>query len=324
MDEIFQQFDGSIFLPEIELFLDSTKRKPFGYISHAHGDHIARHKKIICTPGTARILDVRLKKPDSISIPFFRKKKINSSTITLLPAGHILGSAQLFYESAEGSLLYSGDFRCKPSRTAESLTYQSSDVLIMETTFGSSLFRFPPRKEMEEKLLFLVREKLNSGITPVVFAYPLGKAQEVLHLLSHAKLPVAVDYTIIRYVHVYERLGVKFGKYEKFRRSEFKDKVLLLPALFRKNRYMDSISDKFTIFLSGWGMDPAAVKRFGVDVVLPYSDHADFDELLTYVDRVNPKRIYCTHGISDFVSILKEKGYQTKLLSEPNQQNLFY
>jgi len=324
MDEIFQQFDRSIFLPGIELFLDATKRKPFGYISHAHGDHIARHKKIICTPETARILDVRLKKPDTISIPFFRKKKFSSSSITLLPAGHILGSAQLYYESAEGTLIYSGDFRSRPSRTAESISYQSCDVLIMETTFGSSLFHFPPRKEVEEKLLALIRQKLNSGVTPVVFAYPLGKAQEALHLLSHANLPVAVDYSILRYVYVYERLGIKFGKYEKFRRSEFRDKVLLLPALFRKNRYMDTIPDKFTIFLSGWGMDPAAVKRFGVDVVLPYSDHADFDELITYVDRVNPARIYCTHGISDFVAVLKEKGYQTKLLSQPDQHNLFY
>jgi Cft2 family RNA processing exonuclease len=324
MDEIFQSKNDSIYLPATDLFLDARKKQGFGYISHAHGDHIASHNKILCTPETARILSLRLKKPEFLTLPYFRKTKINGKSITLLPAGHILGSSQIFYETEEGSLLYTGDFRTKPSRTAESLTYQSCDVLIMETTFGSSRFRFPPRKEIEEELLSLVRKKLSRGTTPVIFVYPLGKAQEALHLLCHANLPVAVDYSILRYVYVYEKLGVKFGKYERFKHSDYRDKVILLPIMARKNKFLERIVDKHTVFLSGWGMDASASKRFGVDNVLPYSDHADFDELLSFVDRVHPERVYCTHGIDAFVAILKEKGYWSKPLTEPDQHNLFY
>lgn len=324
MDEIFQSNNDLIYLPGADLFLDAKKKQSSGYISHAHGDHIARHTKILCTPETARILSLRLKKPEITTLPFFRKTKINGTSITLLPAGHILGSAQIYYETDEGSLIYTGDFRTKPSRTAESLTYQSCDVLVMETTFGSPRFRFPPRKEVEEELLSLIRQKLSRGTTPVIFVYLLGKAQEALHLLCHANLPVAVDSSILRYVTVYEKLGIKFGNYERFKRSDYRDKVLLLPIMARKNKYLDHIIDKYTIFLSGWGMDDNASKRFGVDIVLPYSDHADYDELLNFVDRVHPSRVYCTHGINDFAAILKEKGYWSKPLNESDQHNLFY
>ena len=323
MKEIFQLQEDSIYLPQAQLYIDSKRKKPFGFVSHAHGDHIARHNKILCTPGTARMLSLRLKNPDFITLPFFRQRKINDISITLLPAGHILGSAQIYCKSAEGSLLYTGDFRIKASRTAESFSFQSSDVLIMETTFGNPKYIFPPRKEVEENLLTLVRQKVNSGFIPIVFAYPLGKAQEVLHLLSHANLPVAVDSSIIRYVRIYEQLGIKFGKYEKFRRSEYRDKVLLLPVMFRNNSYMDSIKDKYTIYLSGWGMDAYAPHHFGVNTVLPYSDHADFEELLTLVERVSPEITFCTHGFDGFVEVLRERGYKTQLLNNPSQFSLF-
>ena len=323
MEDFFLLRNGSIFLPQIQLYLDARKKQSFGFISHAHGDHIAHHKKILCTPETARILSLRLKSPDCMTLPFFRKKRINDASITFLPAGHILGSAQIYFESTEGSLLYTGDFRTKASRTAESIVYQSCDVLIMETTFGNPKYIFPPRKEVEEKLLAITRKKLNEGITPVIYAYPLGKSQEVLHLLSHAKLPVAVDYSILRYVYIYEQLGIKFGNYEKFKRSDYHDKVLLLPASFCKNKYINNMTDIYTIYLSGWGMDTYAPYHFNVDTVLPYSDHADYEELLTFVDRLHPKKVYCTHGFDGFVTELRERGYQTKLLDEPDQYGLF-
>jgi Cft2 family RNA processing exonuclease len=324
MDEIFQSRNDSLYLPDVNLFLDSKQKQSFGYISHAHSDHIARHTKILCTPETSRILSLRLKKPDYVRIPFFRKTKINGQSITLLPAGHILGSAQIYYETEEGSLLYTGDFRTKPSRTAESLTYQSCDVLVMETTFGSPRFRFPPRKEVEEELLFLIRKKLSKGMTPVIFVYPLGKGQEALHLLCHANIPVAVESSILNFATVYEQLGIKFGKFEKFKPGDCRDKVVLLPIMARKNKYLEQIVDKYTIFLSGWGKDLNSAVKFGVDTVLPYSDHADFDELLTFVDKVHPSRVYCTHGINDFAAILREKGYWSKPLTESDQHNLFY
>jgi len=324
MEELFQLNKNSIYLPQPDLFVDAKKRQTAGYISHAHGDHIARHNKIICTPETARILSLRMKKPIFDTIPFFRKKKIGDASITLFPAGHILGSAQLYYESGGTSLLYTGDFRTGPSRTAESFIYHSCDILIMETTFGNPKYVFPPRKKTETELLALIREKLKKGITPVVFVYPLGKAQEVLHLLSHAKIPVAVHPAILRYVAVYEKLGVKFGDFTGLKKNRDLGQVLLMPTMFRKSKYLDSIENKFTMYLSGWAMDAYAPHHFGVDQVIPYSDHADFQELLNFVDHVHPQIVYCTHGFSGFTGILRDRGFDARSLNGSEQMGLFH
>ncbi len=323
MNSLFQIEDKALFLPGACLYLDDRKKRSFGYISHAHGDHIARHDKIICTPSTAAILKLRLKNPNCWTLPFFEKTRINDSTITLFPAGHILGSAQIYFETAEGSLLYTGDFRTRPSRTAESFYYQHCNILIMETTFGRPHYRFQSRETVEEELLNNLKSKLDSGITPVVFVYPLGKGQEALHLLSHSGLPLAVDYSIIRYANIYQKFGVEFGPFEKFRRSDYKGRILLLPTMLRRNTFIADLKNKYTLFLSGWGIDDSARYRMGVDQVMTYSDHADYDELISFVEQVKPDKVYCTHGFDDFPVLLRQLGYDAELLFRPDQTALF-
>jgi Cft2 family RNA processing exonuclease len=320
---IFKIDGKSIFIPAAQLHLDASSKKSFGFISHAHSDHIAKHQKILCTDKTAQLLDLRLKKPNCLTLPFYESRKIDAVEITLLPAGHILGSAQVLIKTTHGSLLYTGDLRTKASRTVEKYDSQKCDTLIMESTFGLPHYCFPPRKELEEILVATVREKLNLGITPIVFAYSLGKGQEVLHLLGNSGLPVAVDYTILRYAKIYEKFDIDFGSYQLFKRSQFRDRVLLLPTSYCRNRYVESIEKKYTIYLSGWGMDDSAPYRLGVDEVLPYSDHADFNELIEYVSQVKPDEVFCTHGFDQFVTVLRNNGFNAKPLFEPQQMELF-
>ena len=152
MSKLFTLEDGIISIPRIGLFLDSKKRKEFGYISHGHSDHIARHQKVLCTDKTAQLLKYKLKNTNYYTLPFYESTNFHDLTITLFPAGHILGSSQIFIESSEGSLLYTGDFRIKESRINEKFVFQKCDTLIMETTFGMPHYCFPPREEVEEEL----------------------------------------------------------------------------------------------------------------------------------------------------------------------------
>jgi len=309
-------YDKNIYLPGLDLWLDSDRVKPFGYISHAHGDHIARHKKIICSKPTGDIIRRRLKNPPFTAYDYEESFIINDYRITLYPAGHILGSAQIKIEKDGKSLLYTGDFRLKGALTAEPYQSVKADILIMETTFGKSRYKIPPREESEEKLIELCRKQLKEGITPVIFAYSLGKGQEALKILSDANLPVAVDYIIMQYVPIYKKYGIKFSDFEKFKKSEYRGKVLLLPPNARNRRFLQSIGNIYTVFLSGWGMDSKAHTRFKVDEVIPFSDHADYDELLQLVEKVNPQEIYCTHGFDEFVNTLNNIGYKAHKLED--------
>ena len=244
-------------------------------------------------------------------------------SISLHPAGHILGSAQILIESDKGRLIYTGDFRTKQARTVENYQSIKCDTLIMETTFGRPHYKFPPRENVEMDLLQLVTDKLAAGLIPVIFAYPLGKAQEILHLISNSGIKIAADYSILRLAYIYKKYGVSFGEYEKFRRSEFRDKVLLMPVSFRHQRFIKNIPNKYTIFMSGWGMDASAKFRLQVDRVMPYSDHADFDELVQIAVDSDASEIYCTHGFDDFVTMLRNLGLNAHPLVSKPQMDLF-
>ncbi len=311
------RFDRDLHIPEIDLWLDSTHVKPFGFVSHGHTDHMARHKKILCTPATAEFVRLRMKNPHEIfALPFGETLSINAHQISLHPAGHILGSAQILIRHNGQRLLYTGDFRLGPSRTVEMFEWQSADILIMETTFGKTHYRMPERSQAEDELVETCRTLLRQNRIPIVFAYALGKGQEALKILTDAGLPVAVDQAIARFVPVYEQNNIAFNPYELFDRDQnVSGRILLLPANFRYQRFFKNLSRGYTIYLSGWGMDGNARQRFGVDRVIPLSDHADYQQLWEVVEKVRPQVVYCTHGFPEFVADLRASGYQANVLS---------
>jgi putative mRNA 3-end processing factor len=307
-------YDKDLLIDHLELWLDSKRVKEFGFISHGHTDHIARHKKIICSEPTADFINIRLKNPNYLPLKYNQPHHINGATITLHPAGHILGSSQIKIKSNGVSLLYTGDFRISPAKTVEAFEFIKSDILIMETTFGLPHYKFPSRESMETELLELCTSTLRAGKTPVIFAYTLGKGQEALKIISDAGLPVAVDYPILRFIPIYQKFGVEFQKFSKFKKSSIEQNVLILPVNARYRREYKDPEKYFTIYLSGWGIDQSAPYRLGVNKVLPLSDHADYDELIQLVETTKPGQIYCTHGFDQFVDILKNNGFKAELL----------
>ena len=307
-------YDRDILIDHLNLWLDSNRVKEFGFIYHGHADHIARHKKIICSEPTADFIRIRLKNPQYQTFAFNESFEIDDTKITLYPAGHILGSSQIKIETAEGSLLYTGDFRISPAKTVEPFQFVKTDILIMETTFGLPHYKFPSRESMEAQLLELCSAALKSGKTPVIFAYTLGKGQEALKIISDAGLPVAADYPILRFVPIYQKHGIEFQKFAKYKKSEFTGKINILPVNARYRRDFRNADNLFTLYLSGWGIDKSAQYRLGVDKVLPLSDHADYDELIQLVETIKPQKIYCTHGFDQFVDSLNNAGFHAELL----------
>ncbi len=313
-DPLFR-YDRHLYIPEIDLWIDSTHVKPFGFVSHAHTDHLARHKKILCTPATEAFARYRIKNPHAfVTLDFGETLTIDHYQISLHPAGHILGSAQILISKKGQRLLYSGDFHIQQSPVAEAFEFVQADVLIMETTFGKPLYQMPPRQQVEDQLIELCKQQLKQGKTPVVFGYSLGKGQEALKILTDAGLPVEVDESITRFLPVYEQNGIRFGAYKQFNPDKWGNSVILLPTHFRYQHRYRNLRNAYTIYLSGWGMDRDAQYRFGVDKVLPLSDHADYNQLLQLVETVNPSEVYCTHGFPEFVDDLNAAGFRAKVL----------
>src|SRR5262245_39237695 len=202
------RYDRGVYLPRQDLWLDPWDTKPFAFVSHAHSDHIAPHAEVIVSERTARLMQSRLPYPRAEHIlPFCERRTVHGLDVMLLPAGHIFGSAQCFIFAGNETLLYTGDFKLRPGRSAEQAEWRKADTLIMETTFGLPRYRFPPTEEVVEQIVVFCRETIDDGRVPVLLGYSLGKAQEILCSLDGAGLTPMLHGSVYQMTRIYEQLG---------------------------------------------------------------------------------------------------------------------
>ena len=318
------RYDRGVYLPQADLWLDPWNQKPFAFVSHAHSDHIAPHDEIIVSERTARLMQARLPgRRNEHVVAFGERRIIHGLDLMLLPAGHIFGSAQLFLETNNGSLLYTGDFKLRPGRSAEPVEWRHAETLIMETTYGLPRYRMPPTDEVIGQMVAFCRDALEGGAVPVLLGYSLGKAQEILCSLTGAGLRPMLHGSVHAMTRIYEQCGQSFCEYERYRANDVAGKVLICPPSANRSRMLERIQDKRVALISGWAVDPNAVYRYQVDAAFPLSDHADYTDLLRYVDLVQPQRVLTVHGFAaEFARDLRDRGVDAWALSEQNQLEL--
>lgn len=313
---------GNLYLPQIELWCDARQAQACSFVSHAHFDHLAKHRRIITSEGTRRLMAERLPgKREEIVLPFGEPYALNPETeVRLHPAGHIFGSAMLQVTRAGESFLYTGDFKLRPGRSAERCAPPRADVLVMETTFGLPRFLFPPTEEVLAGIVAFCRETLAAGATPVLFGYSLGKSQELLGALADAELPVMLHPRTMKMTRIYEEMGQSFPTCRKFTLTEVAGHVVMCPPQARNSEWLSKIEPRRTAMATGWAVESSARYRYGCDAVFPLSDHADYDDLLRLVEIVKPQRVYTVHGYATaFAQTLRARGLEAFALGMVNQ-----
>jgi Cft2 family RNA processing exonuclease len=320
------QFRNGIRLPQVDWWLDARFPVARSFVSHAHSDHIAAHREILCSPGTARLMRARVpgRRVEHV-LPFGHTEALTADTaVTLYPAGHILGSAQCLLEHAHnGRLLYTGDFKLRPGRSAETCVTPRADVLIMETTFGLPRYAFPPDTEVWAGIVAFCRQALADGVTPVLFAYSLGKTQELLHGLAEHQLPVMLHPQGMRLTRLYAELGQAVPPCRAFQADDLSGQVVICPPAWGNDPFLSGIHPRRTAAVSGWALDAGAVYRYQCDAAFPLSDHADFNDLLALVDRVQPRLVYTVHGFAqEFAQTLRARGIEAWAPGVINQLEL--
>ncbi len=232
--------------------------------------------------------------------------------LRLLPAGHISGSAMLHVTRIKdnSTLLYTGDFKTRRSRTAEPVNFLSADVLIMETTFGLPNFEFPAPMEIEASILRFIQDAFADGETPVLLGYSLGKAQEALALLTEHGIPALLHPTVAAMTSACRAVGVEtLPEPVEFDGYAPPGHVVIAPPNTIRSKLLRGLKSKRTAMLTGWALQPGSKYRYRVDEVFPLSDHADHPGLLECVQRVRPKRILTVHGyVREFAAELRAKG----------------
>ncbi len=318
-------YDKAIRLLHSKVTFDAQRRSEICCISHAHSDHIRLHDLVYATAPTLAFMQARLgKKLRAQIVTFDQPIALDGYRISFHPAGHIFGSAQILAEREDQRLLYTGDFKLEESTTVEAFQWQPCDLLIMECTFGRPQYRFPPRVELVERLCEWAAKTLRGNSVPVIHAYALGKAQEAMKILADRGFAIIAHRAVMPFVKIYEKFGHHFGEVELLRSTTpVAGKVIIAPHNAREDRLLKGIATRKTLLLSGWAVDAGFKYRSRVDEALPFSDHADFPALLEFVRRVNPKRIFTTHGPKEFAWYLRSMGYEAQPLEGTKQGELF-
>lgn len=323
------QFLNGIYLPQIDWWLDAHHPVSRSFVSHAHFDHLAPHREVILTPGTAALMRARM--ADHTGQRVERELTFGETSplspdqpgtmVTLHPAGHIHGSAMITLDHPElGRLLYTGDFKLRPGISAEPCAPPCADLVIMETTYGRPQYTFPATETVLADIIGFCRAAIEDGCTPVLFGYSLGKSQEILCALAASTLPVMLHPQTLKLTQVYEALGIKFPSYRPFDAAHADGHVVLCPPQAANSAFVRKIPRRRTAALTGWAVDPGARYRYQCDAVFPLSDHADYPDLLRFVELAKPSRVLTLHGFSaDFARDLRELGVDAWAINQANQ-----
>jgi putative mRNA 3-end processing factor len=169
-----------------------------------------------------------------------------------------------------------------------------------------------------ERLYAAIDRALSDERVPVVLAYALGKSQEALELLLRRGYRVTLHGSVWNVAEIYRELGVEFsGPYERYAREHLRGRVLIAPPGCRRQPMVRNIERYTTIMLTGWAVGKSAPYMYrDVDLVLPLSDHADFDDLVRLAHETGARRIITMHGPRKFAAILREQGFNAEHLAQ--------
>lgn len=314
------EYHEGLYLPDLDLWFDAAAPRERCVISHAHSDHTAEHRAIISTPETARIFRHRRDRDGEAEVEtltYGERRDYGRFALTMFPAGHCLGSAQILVEADGERLVYTGDYKLRPNVAAETAHIIPCDTLIMESTFGDPVYRFPPDVATFDRLYAAVSRALSDDRVPVVLAYALGKSQEALEILLRRNFRVTLHGSIWNMAEIYRELGVRFsGHYERYDRERLKGRVLIAPPGCRRTPMIQNIGRRYVIMLTGWALHKSAPYMYrDVDLILPLSDHADYDDLMRTVKESGAQRIITMHGEPKFAARLREMGYNAEHLA---------
>lgn len=306
---------NGIYLPEIDLWLDPRDTCHRAWLSHAHSDHAAGlHHEVWATPPTLRLYRMRWAEQPGFpqllhAVDYGGSFQLGDACCTVLPAAHILGSAQLLIEYRRERLLYTGDIKLLPPLCGRVTEVVPCDHLIIECTFGLPIYHFLTRDDARRRILDFASEALADQATPVFLGYPLGRGQEVAHVLCQAGIPTAVHGSIARFIPVYEDYGYAFPGWQPYDARHLHGKALVVAPSLR-NVLEASPRETRIAYVSGWAAVSSARTRARAEELIPYSDHASFPELLEIIQRANPRRVDLVHGYTEaFASILRARGF---------------
>jgi putative mRNA 3-end processing factor len=293
-----------IYIRPADAWIDPSVPVDRALITHGHADHArGGHRMSWATPETLAIMALRYGVTDGTPVAYGETVRLQrrgaSVDLTWIPAGHVLGSAQILIEHAGERVVVTGDYKRRADPTCAPFEIVPCDIFITEATFGLPVFRHPPIGQEIDRLLGALHAAPERCV--LVGAYALGKAQRVIRELrdhGHGD-PIYIHGALERMCDLYRDFGIDLGELVPATATsadQMRGKIVVSPPSALNDRWSRRLPDPITAMASGWMRVRQRARQKNVELPLVISDHADWDELTATIREVAPAETWVTHG----------------------------
>ncbi len=300
-----------------QFYIDPWRAVERAVITHAHADHArVGHGKYLATEAGENVLRTRLGEISLDTLAYGDTVVHNGVTISLHPAGHVLGSAQVRMEYKGEVWVASGDYKVEPDATCAAFEPVRCDTFITESTFGLPIYRWQPQAEVYGEINDWWRANAEEGRASVLYCYSFGKAQRILSGLDPSIGPIFCHGAVEPLNRAYRASGVDLpdtllvteaagGK------AAFRNALVLAPPSAGGSSWIRRFGDYSDAFASGWMQLRGARRRRAVDRGFILSDHADWPGLMSAIAATEASRVIVTHGqVGVMVRWLQQNGLE--------------
>lgn len=307
-----------IYCPEGDFFIDPWLPVDKAIITHAHSDHARRGMgRYLSTPVTAALMRARISADIEVSeVNYGEAIDINGVRVSLHPAGHIPGSAQVRMEKKGYVAVISGDYKVQSDGISTPIEPVRCHEFVTESTFGLPGFRWAAQQDVLNDLVQWWQANAAVHKNSVVIAYALGKAQRLIKsLASYGR--IIVHGAVYSMNQALNSAGVQIPLCERILevtdKKEMKGVLVIAPPSAIGTPWLKRFQPYSLGIASGWMAIRGIRRRRAADVGFVLSDHADWTGLLSTIRETGAQRIYVTHGYSDiFTRYLCEQGYEAR------------
>jgi putative mRNA 3-end processing factor len=289
-----------IYVRPADAWIDPSQPKDRAWVTHGHADHArGGHRAVLATAETLAIMETRYGPQSGQPIAYDERIRVGDVEVRFVPAGHVLGSAQIVMEYRGERAVVSGDYKRRPDPTCPCFVPVPCDIFVTEATFGLPVFRHPDAGSEIDRLLHRLHSDPSRCV--LVGAYALGKAQRIIMELrgrGHHD-PIYFHGAIERLNQLYESFGVQLGELRHAgaaSKAEMAGHVVIAPPGALNDRWSRRLPDPVTAMASGWMRIRQRARQRNVELPLVISDHADWDELTMTVRELEPAEVWITHG----------------------------
>jgi putative mRNA 3-end processing factor len=314
-DDVIVLRREGLYCPAGDFHIDPWRPVANAVITHGHGDHARSGMgRYCCSRDTLPILRWRLGEQNYQAFDYGQTFRLGDAQVSLHPAGHVLGSAQVRVQVGDRVWVASGDYKRQPDPTCVPFEVVPCDVFITEATFGLPVYRWPDTAQVAAQIVAWRRACEQRGRPALLYCYALGKAQRVLAELGRFdEPPVFLHGAIQAGVQVYRDAGVAMIATEPVaeqpRGADYAGRLVLAPPSAAGSTWTRRFQGAEHGFASGWMRLRGNRRRRNYDRGFVISDHADWPDLLATIAQTGARRIIATHGNTDaLIRVLNERG----------------